>query len=110
MPAGVKKVMKAMKSKFARMDERNRALCWALRHAPKGKPTKFSDIAKLVRKMDGKRPKPNSVQQIVKTFLKPREAVGRKPGWRKTTKDEDGAIIKTFHKVRPPGHGVDSRV
>ena len=38
------------------------------------------------------------------------EDVGRKPGWRKTTKDEDGAIIKTFHKVRPPGHGVDSRV
>ena len=30
-------------------------------------------------------------------------------GWRKTTKAQDKTIMKTFKKIRPPGHGVDSR-
>ena len=31
-------------------------------------------------------------------------------GYRKTSKADDKKILQTFHKKRPPGHGVDSRV
>ena len=31
-------------------------------------------------------------------------------GWRKTTKREDKTIMNAFKKLRPPGHGVDSRM
>ena len=31
-------------------------------------------------------------------------------GFRKTSKQDDKKILATFHKKRPPGHGVDSRV
>ena len=36
-------------------------------------------------------------------------APGRPEGARATTKVEDKAIVKAFHKVRPPGHGVVAR-
>ena len=35
---------------------------------------------------------------------------GRPVGRTATTKQEDKKLLATFHKVRPPGHGVDSRV
>ena len=35
---------------------------------------------------------------------------GRKIGWRCTSKAEDKKIITKFHKLRPPGHGIDSNV
>ena len=35
---------------------------------------------------------------------------GRKEGWKKTTKEEDRTVMQTFKKLRPDGHGVDSRV
>ena len=41
----------------AKMDVANQAMCYALRNPPKGgKPTKHTDIIKLVRKKDGTRP------------------------------------------------------
>ena len=38
-----------------------------------------------------------------------KQGVGRPQGWRATTKAEDQQIVKTFKKVRPPGHGVSAR-
>ena len=40
--------------------------------------------------------------------LSPWGVVGKK-GWRKTSKAEDKVIMTKFHKIRPPGHYVDSR-
>ena len=34
---------------------------------------------------------------------------GRKQGWRKTTAEDGKVLMRTFHKLRPPGHGVESR-
>ena len=35
---------------------------------------------------------------------------GRNKGWRKTSKREDSNILQTFKRLRPDGHGVDSRI
>ena len=100
----------APKAKVARMDISNRALCFALRHPPKGqKKMKFDDIQKLVRKTDGKKPSLGAIAEAAKTFNQEKMPVGRRVGWRKTTKVEDKAILTAFHKVRPPGHGATSR-
>ena len=100
------------KAKVARMDDRNTALCYALRHPPKGQAiTTFEEIVdrKLVRKMDGTVPSISAIKKASDNFHKEKAAVGRKLGWRKTTKAEDKKLMKTFHKVRPPGHGVTVR-
>ena len=100
--------MKAMKvakkvSKVARMDLKNRALCYALRHPATGKPTKYTDIVKLVQKTDGSKPTVGAIQECVATYNKVKKPVGRPEGWRKTTKAEDKQFVQTLHKVRPPG-------
>jgi hypothetical protein len=42
---------------FAKMDIVNKAICYAMRNPPKGtKKTKYIDIAKLVKKTDGRHP------------------------------------------------------
>jgi hypothetical protein len=99
-------------AKVARMDLRNRALCFTLRNPPEGHAvTKFDDIVrkKLVRKTDGTTPSVSAIKKAADDFHKERAPVGRKKGWRKTTKAEDKKLLLTFHKVRPPGHGVTSR-
>ena len=93
------------------VDQRNRALCFALRHPPKGvKKTPYCEIAKKVVKQDGKHPSINAVWEIVKNYNAKKSPGGRPVGSRKTTKDEDRVIMSTFRKVRPPGHGVDARM
>ena len=70
---------------------------------------KFKDIRRLVKRKDGRRPSVGAIAEAAKTFTKPRGPVGRPRGFRKTSTSEDRAILKTFRKLRPPGHGVDSR-
>ena len=86
------------------MDDANRAKCWALRN----QKVKYTEIQKLVRKTDGTRPKIGSIAEAAKNYGKEKGAVGRPEGSRKTTKAEDRKILSTFHKLRPPGHYVDS--
>ena len=87
------------------MDDANRAKCWALRN----QKVKYTEIQKLVRKTDGTRPKIGSIAEAAKNYGKEKGAVGRPEGSRKTTKAEDRKILNIFHKLRPPGHYVDSR-
>ena len=104
--------MKRKKKSFARMDLANRALCFTLRHPPKGqKKMPYSQIRDLVVKTDGQRPEITAISDAAKTFPTSGQKgpVGRPEGWRKTSKADDRAILRTFHKVRPPGHGVTSR-
>jgi hypothetical protein len=104
--------MKRQKQKVARMDVRNRALCYALRNPPTGHAvTTFDEIIdkKLVRKMDGTVPSVSAIKEASNGFHKATAPVGRKKGWRKTTKADDKRLLTTFHKVRPPGHGVTAR-
>ncbi len=94
----------------AQMDLANRALCHSLRNPPKGQPkTKLKDIRKLVKKQDGRRPSLGAIAEAASEFLQKKGKRGRAKGWRKTTKAEDRQVMTTFHKLRPPGHGVDAR-
>ena len=94
----------------AQMDLANRALCHSLRNPPKGQPkTKLKDIHKLVKKQDGRRPSLGAIAEAASEFLQKKGKRGRAKGWRKTTKAEDRQVMTTFHKLRPPGHGVDAR-
>jgi transposase len=69
----------------------------------------LDDIRKKVRKTGKKMPCESAVREAAATFTSVKQKVGRRKGWRKTSKIDDKRIIKAFHKVRPPGHGVDSR-
>ena len=86
-----------------------------MRNPGKGhKPMKLADIQKLISKKDAKRGKASrpTVQAIslaAKNFKAVKQQRGRKVGWRKTSKQEDKKILRTFHVLRPPGHGIDSR-
>jgi hypothetical protein len=91
---------------FAKMDAANKALCFALRKSG----TKLKDIRKLVRKTDGKRPSLSAIAQAAGSFKTEKKKRGRKLGKNKTTKAEERKIIQVFHTLRPPGHGVDSRL
>jgi hypothetical protein len=93
------------------MDMKNRALCFALRNPPTGvAKTKLKDIVKVVKKMSGRRPTLGAVAEAAASFGDEKGVVGRPVGSRKTTKEEDKQVLTTFHKMRPPGHGVDSRL
>ena len=63
----------------------------------------------IKKKCGKKRPTLQAISFAAKTYLKVKKKRGRKVGQRKTTKKEDRKIMKTFHKLRPPGHGIDSR-
>ena len=94
----------------ARMSEAHRELCFILRNPPKGvKKTKLKDIKKLVRDEKGGRVTLAAISVAARTFKKPKSPVGRPLGSRKTSKAEDRKILQVFKKLRPPGHGVDSR-
>ena len=43
-------------------------------------------------------------------YKKEKGDVGRPVGSLKTTKEENKVLMKTFYKLRPPGHYVDSRI
>lgn len=70
---------------------------------------KYSDIQKLVRKTDGTRPSIPSICEAARTFHEEKGQRGRPEGDRKTTKEDETILMKTFHKIRPPGHGVTAR-
>ena len=93
------------------MDLANRALCYALRHPPNGmSKAKYKDIAKVVKKRDGKKPTHAAIAQAAASFTAEKATRGRKQGTRKTSKSEDKVLLTTFKKCRPPGCGVDSRI
>ena len=94
----------------AQMDDKNRALCFFYRNPPNGaKRLTYAEIAEIVRNEDGGHPSEGAVRQCVMNFHEPKATRGRKSGYRKTTKAEDNVVLQTFRKLRPPGHGVDSR-
>ena len=71
---------------------------------------KYADIRKVVKKTDGKRPSLQAIAQAVAAYPLEKKLRGRKNGWRKTSRDEDKTILKTFYQKWPPGCGVISRV
>ena len=98
------------KGKYARMDDANRALCYAMRHPGQGqKPMPYNDIRKHVRKTNGRKPSIGAISEAAQDFMQKKLKRGRKKGDTKTTKAEDKQILEAFHKMRPPGYGVDSR-
>ena len=60
-------------------------------------------------KTDGTVPGISAIKKAADTFHDEKSPVGRKLGWRKTTKAEDKKVSSTFHKVRLKGHGVTAR-
>ena len=83
----------AMKS-FARMDFKNRALCYGLRNPPPGtKKVPFDDIPDYVTKTDGTKPSVRAVKDAVYLHSKSRQKVGRKEGWQKTSASENRTIL-----------------
>jgi hypothetical protein len=94
----------------AQMDLANKAICYAMRNPPKGHiKMPYKDIQKLVCKKDGKKQTTAAMCQAASHFKKEKGMRGRPLGSNKTTKDEDKVLMKTFHKIRPPGHGITSR-
>jgi hypothetical protein len=93
------------------MDESTKAMCYKYRHPPKGqKPKTYEDIAELVLCKDREtHPTKVGVWKAVRDFNKKKKAVGRPKGRKKTSAKENKVIMSTFHKKRPPGHGVDAR-
>ena len=93
------------------MDDARRAVCYALRNPPAGeKATPSKDIRRMVRMVNGQRPGINAIQKAASTYTDERGARGRPAGTTGTTKEEHKQSLDTIHKMRPPGHSVDSRV
>ena len=94
------------------MDADNRAFCYYYRNPPKTwkvKPLSYRTLASLVVKKDKRtHPTPQAVRNVVKLWRVVRAKRGRKVGWRETSTAENSLILRTFHKVRPPGCGVSS--
>ena len=110
MATKVKKKILKVKYDTAKMDDANRAMCYALRHPPGrgAKPMKYCDIQKMVRKTNGRLPKIQAIAVAANTYKDAKGQRGRPKGSCKTSKAEDKKILKTFHKLRPPGCGIDS--
>ena len=102
----MKKVKAKKKRSDAKMDVANKAVCFAMR----SNGTKLKDIKLVVKKTDGSSPTLSAISQAAIGFQKEKKKRGRKTGNNKTTKKEDSKVMQVFHKLRPPGHGVDSRV
>ena len=94
----------------SQMDEAARAMCYAFRHPGSGqKPLKLKVIQKLLKKKDAKnRPSLAAISQAAANFTAVKKKQGRKLGQRATSKKDDKKIMEAFHKLRPPGHGIDS--
>ena len=106
-----KSILKKKKKQVVfQMDMANKAICYAHRNPPPGcKKTPLSDIRKIVRNTAGGKVTLQAISTAARTFHDEKEKRGRKKGWKKTTKAEDKKVLSTFHKLRPPGCGVDSR-
>ena len=92
------------------MNAENIALCRFYRNPPGGQPAlSYAKIAQLVKKIDGTRPTKQGVYNALQNMNATPSKRGRKVAWRKTTKNEDSSILKTFKRLRPDGHGIDSR-
>jgi hypothetical protein len=99
------------KASTAKMDLANKAICYAMRNPPKGHPKMpYNKIKDLVFKTDGSKPKISAMSEAALNFKVQKGQRGRPEGRNKTTKEEDKVLMATFHKVRPPGHGVSSRI
>ena len=64
----------------------------------------------MVKKTDGTVPSEGAISKAARDFKDLKKKRGRKKGCKATTKAEDKKILQVFNKLRPPGHGVDSRV
>ena len=102
----LKKKKKKREGSTARMDQANKAMCFAMRKAG----TKLDDIQALVEKTDGEPPSLQAISLAAASFETDKQKRGRKPGSNKTTKAEEKKVMQVFHTLRPPGYGVDSRV
>ena len=92
------------------MGAKNSALCFFDRNPPNGaKKLTYTEIAEIIRNEDDEHPTEGAFRQCVLNFHEPKAKRGRKAGYRKTSKAEDKLVLQTFLKLRPPGHGVDSR-
>ena len=112
MPGFARRVQKKMlkQREIVQMSDAARAICYANRFSPTGVPkARYSDIRKLVKKVDGCAPTDAAMCQAAKTYHLEKQKRGRKVGWRKTSKAEDKKIMQVFHKCRPPGCGIDAR-
>ena len=97
----------------AKMDLKNRALCFALRHPAKGGarvPLHTIVQKRMVKKTDGTVPTEAAISKAAKNFAKEQGARGRPAGTKATTRQEDRAIMSKFKQLRPPGAYVDSRI
>ena len=97
----------------SQMDFKNRLLCYSLRNpAPGTKRMTLRAIVaqKLVRKTDGSVPSKTAINDAARSMTKEKQQRGRREGWRKTTKQQDKTLLATFHRLRPKGHYVDSRM
>ena len=66
------------KGKYARMDDANRALCYAMRHPGQGqKPMPYKDIRKHVRKTNGRKPSIGAISEA-QDFMEKKLKRGRK--------------------------------
>jgi len=73
---------------FDKMNNANRAMCFALRNPPRGeKPLRFSAIRKIVRKTDGTRPSIQAIQKAASTYKDKKGQRGRPAGSTVTTKE-----------------------
>ena len=86
------------------------ARCYFYRNPPASsgvRPQPHKDIPELIQLPQTP---VGTIKTVVKRFHLPRQARGRKPGWRKTTPAEDANILACFQKVRRPlGSLVESR-
>ena len=111
MAPSKKVVANTFNKKSAQMDDANRAMCYALRNPPRGeKATPLKDIRRMVRMKSGQRPGLSAIQTAASTYTDEKGVRGRPVGTKVTSKQEDKQLLDTFLKMRPPGHGVDSRV
>ena len=63
----------------------------------------------MIKKKDGKtKPTIQALNKVVLNYKMKKRARGRPKGARATTKAEDKNIMLKFHKLRPPGYGIDS--
>ena len=96
------------------MSPENRALCYFYRNPPPEsgcKRMKWTAIAKLVWNTDGStHPTPCSVRKCVLGWQRERKKRGRQTGARKTSREDDQCMVRSFEEARRPlGTAVTSR-
>jgi len=93
------------------MDLANKAICYTMRNPPEGiRKMRYTQLVDLVSKTDGTKPSIGAMSSAAKNYKTEKGQRGRPVGSNKTSKEQDKLIMNTFKKLRPPGHGVTSRV